>query len=171
MQALARWPVTVFLAWPLLATAQDAATVAMDKPSGNIVAFLPHNPTECAPTGIANGGYDLVSYRDEGGPRFGSAEFPADYGGLTYVFESEANRDRFVANPEYYLPAYGGWCAVTLSLGRLSCPEYTNFKIEDDRLLLFEQTGFTNGQTVWNSDPGRFKGLADDNYAIVLDYE
>ena len=41
-------------------------------------------------------------------------------------------------------------------MGRLACPDYTNFKIEDGRLLLFELTGFTNGRTVWNSDPAGF---------------
>ena len=171
MQGWARLSVVTMLAWPLIAVGQDAEAERMDKPSGNILAALPHNPKECAPTGVANGGYDVVSYRDVGGPRFGSAEYAVEHGGLTYVFETETNRDLFLADPEYYLPAYGGWCAVTLSLGRLSCPEYTNFKIENDRVLLFEQTGFTNGQTVWNSDPERFRGLADDNYAIVLDFE
>ncbi|HKJ16392.1 MAG TPA: YHS domain-containing (seleno)protein [Xanthomonadales bacterium] len=143
----------------------------MDKSGGNIVDFLPQNPAECAPDGIANGGYDLVSYRKEGGPKPGSSEFPADFGGMTYLFESEAHRDKFQADPERYLPAYSGWCAVTLALGRLICPDYTNFKIEDDQLLLFELTGFTNGQTLWDSDVGRFRGQANDNYSIVIDFE
>ena len=141
------------------------------KPTGEIAEFLPHNPAECASDGIGNGGYDLISYRTEGGPRFGSAEFPAEHGGLTYLFETAAHRDQFLDAPERYLPAYSGWCAVTLALGRLTCPDYTNFKIEDDRLLLFELTGFTNGQSLWNSDPGRFRDLADDNYGVVMDFE
>lgn len=158
-------------AWVLPAPGYAQEPAMMEKPSGEIVEFLPHNPGECAPDGIANGGYDLVSYRQEGGPRYGSGEFPAQHGGLTYLFETEENRQLFLADPARYLPAYSGWCAVTLSLGRLSCPDYTNFKIEDDRLLLFEQTGFTNGQTLWNSNPNRYRGLADDNYAIVMDFE
>ena len=156
---------------PAAGVAQDAAGGTMDKPNGDIVQFLPHNPAECAADGIANGGYDLISYRKEGGPRFGSAEFPAEYGGLTYLFETDAHRRQFLDDPERYLPAYSGWCAVTLALGRLNCPDYTNFKIEDGRLLLFELTGFTNGQTLWNSDPGHFRGLADGNYTIVMNHE
>ena len=153
------------------ATAMAQDPVMMDKPGGAIEEFLPHNPAECAPDGVANGGYDLISYREEGGPRYGSAEFPAGHGGLTYLFETAENRDRFLADPERFLPAYSGWCAVTLALGRLTCPDYENFKIEDDRLLLFELTGFTNGQTLWNSNPGRYRGLADGNYSIVMDFE
>ncbi len=153
------------------ASAQESPEPMMEKPAGDIVEFLPHDPAECAVDGIANGGYDLVSYRQEDGPRFGSADFPAEHAGLTYLFETEANRAVFLADPERYVPAYSGWCAVTLSLGRLTCPDYTNFKIEDDRLLLFELTGFTNGQTLWNSDPAHYRGLADDNYSIVMDFE
>ena len=160
------------LALSALCGAATAQAPSMEgKPTGEIAEFLPHNPSECAPDGIGNGGYDLISYRKEGGPRFGSAEFPAEHGGLTYLFETEAHRDQFLDDPERYLPAYSGWCAVTLALGRLTCPDYTNFKIEDDRLLLFELTGFTNGQSLWNSDPGRFRGLADDNYGVVMDFE
>ncbi len=150
--------------------AQDGAAT-MGKPGGDIVASLPHDPTECAPDGIAVGGYDLLSYRTEGGPRLGSAQFAADHGAFTYLFETAENRRRFEADPLSYLPAYGGWCATTLALGRLTCPDYTNFKLEDGELLLFELTGFTNGQTLWNADPGRYRGLADRNYDVVLSYE
>lgn len=156
---------------PATGLAQEAAGTMMDKPGGEIVEFLPHDPGECAPDGIANGGYDLISYRTDGGPRLGSAEFAAEHGGFTYVFETDEHRRQFLDDPERYLPAYSGWCAVTLALGRLNCPDYTNFKIEDDRLLLFELTGFTNGQTLWNSAPGRFRGLADGNYTIVMEHE
>ena len=90
---------------------------------------------------------------------------------MTYLFETEANRQAFLDDPTRFLPAYSGWCAVTLALGRLTCPDYTNFKIEDDRLLLFELTGFTNGQTLWNSDPGRYRQQADGNYKIVMNHE
>lgn len=155
---------------PALAHAQDTGTMP-GKPGGEITQFLPHNPAQCAPDGVANGGYDLVSYRHEDGPRFGSAQYSADHGGLVYVFESAENRNLFVGDPERYLPAYSGWCAVTLALGRLSCPDYNNFKIEDDRLLLFELTGFTNGRTLWNTSPSRYGNLADDNYSLVLDHE
>ena len=159
-----------FTVMPIAGAAQDAPAM-MDKPTGNIVDSLPHDPAECAPDGIAVGGYDLVSYRTDGGPRFGSADFPAEHGGLTYLFETEANRRQFREDPELYVPAYSGWCAVTLALGRLTCPDYTNFKIEDDRLLLFELTGFTNGQNLWNANPRHYRGLADDNYSIVLSHE
>ena len=60
---------------------------------------------------------------------------------------------------------------MTLALGRLTCPDFNNFKIENDRLLLFELTGFTNGQALWNTAPDRYRGLADGNYSVVMDHE
>lgn len=141
----------------------------MDKPG--VMELSPQDPATCAQDGIGVGGYDLTSYYVDGGPRFGSAEFPVELNGLTYLFETEQSRTEFLREPERYLPAYSGWCAVTLALGRLSCPDFDNFKIEDGRLLLFELTGFTNGQTLWNSQPSHYRGLADDNYAILLERE
>jgi YHS domain-containing protein len=122
----------------------------------------------CAPEGIAMGGYDLVSYHHEGGPIAGSQEFKGQRAGLTYLFSSDKNLKLFLAKPATYLPRYQGWCAATLSMGRLACPDYTNFKIEDGQLLLFELAGFTNGRTLWNSDPAGFKTRADANAQRLL---
>lgn len=163
----------VLLCLGALATAQELAEgpEMAPKPRGDITRFLPHNPRECAPEGIGVGGYDLLSYRSDNGPRFGSPEFSASHHDMEYLFESEENRQLFLDDPERYLPAYSGWCAVTLALGRLSCPDFDNFKIENDRLLLFELTGFTNGQALWNTAPDRYRDLADGNYSVVMDHE
>jgi hypothetical protein len=53
-------------------------------------------------------------------------------------------------------------------MGRLVCPDYTNFKIEDGRLLLFEIAGFTNGRTIWDSDPTGFRQQADANFKRLV---
>lgn len=124
---------------------------------------------KCAPDGIGVGGFDLVSYRQPGGPQPGLAEFEAVRDGLRYRFANAENLERFEAAPGDYLPRYRGWCAATLSMGRLACPDYTNFKIEDGELLLFELAGFTNGRTLWNSDPAGFRQRADDNARKLLD--
>ncbi|MEM1229805.1 MAG: YHS domain-containing (seleno)protein [Pseudomonadota bacterium] len=126
--------------------------------SGAAAAAAPH---PCAPDGVAVGGYDLVSYRLADGPVRGDADFTAEYEGLTYRFASSAHLSQFLDEPERYLPRYRGWCATNLAFGRLACPEYTNFKIEDGDLLLFEHHGFTNGRSLWNSDPLHHRGLAD----------
>lgn len=123
---------------------------------------------QCAPDGIGVGGFDLVSYHQTGGPQQGLAEYEAESNGLRYRFANADNLARFIAAPEDYLPRYRGWCAATLSMGRLACPDYTNFKIENGELLLFELAGFTNGRTLWNSDPDGFRQRADANALKLL---
>lgn len=118
----------------------------------------------CARDGIAVGGYDPVSYRRPDGPIRGSGSWETEFEGRTYRFATQANLDAFLSEPSRFVPAYSGFCAITLALGRLTCPEYTNFKIEDDRLYLFEVTGFTNGRTLWNSDAAGYRRQADANY-------
>ena len=126
------------------------------------------SPFICSPDGVALGGYDVVSYRQPDGPILGSAEFESKQEVLTYRFSNAENLKLFLTDPELYLPRYHGWCAATLSMGRLACPDYTNFKIEDGSLLLFELVGFTNGRTVWDSDPLGFRTRADANALELL---
>ncbi len=126
------------------------------------------SPHQCAPDGVAVGGYDLVSYHAQGGPRAGSPEHSAMHQELRYQFANAENLRAFQAEPERYLPVYQGWCAATLAMGRLACPDYTNFKLEDGRLLLFELAGFTNGRAVWDSDPENFRRRADTNAEVLL---
>lgn len=134
-----------------------------------LVAAQPAEPLlDCTPEGIAVGGYDIVSYHREGGPVRGAEKFSAQSGGLTYLFANAANLARFRESPAQYLPVYRGYCAATLAMGRLACPDYTNFKIEGGRLLLFEVTGFTNGKTLWNSDPSGFRQRADANFPRLV---
>lgn len=121
----------------------------------------------CAPDGVAVGGFDLVSYRVPGGPLPGLAEHTATVDGLEYRFANAEHLAQFLADPERYLPVYSGWCAATLSFGKLACPEYRNFSLEDDRLLLFEHTGFTNGRTLWNSDPAGHRQRADHFFRLL----
>jgi hypothetical protein len=121
----------------------------------------------CAPDNLAVGGHDVVSYFSPGGPVEGSDELTIELEGLTYRFHDIASLELFRANPHAYLPAYAGWCATTVAYGTLRCPDYTNFKIEDGRLLFFEITAFTNGRVVWDSDPVSHRQRADENFRAL----
>jgi YHS domain-containing protein len=88
---------------------------------------------------IALAGYDPVSYFPEGGgrPRSGDARFTASRQGRRYHFSSEANRERFLATPERYEPAFGGWCAYAVAHGYKFEVDPESYLVEDGRLLLF----------------------------------
>ncbi len=136
----------------------------MEKSQAGIPLGSPFDRSMCAMEGVSVGGFDLVSYRHPGGPVPGTPELSTELNGSTYLFANQSNVDTFRADPERYLPAYAGFCAITLALGRVTCPDYSNFKIEDDRLLLFEITGFTNGRTLWDTNPEDFRNKADANF-------
>lgn len=131
-----------------------------------------HSPlfdtTVCAPDGVALGSYDAVSYREVGGPVLGAPELAHEHDGLTYRFANAENLKAFLGGPDKYLPMYRGWCSATLAMGRLACPDYTNFKIENGDLLLFEIIGFTNGRDVWDSDPVTNRRNADSHFRRLL---
>ena len=150
----------------LAAVSQQSANM-MDKKQSGIPVDAGHDPSMCAPDGVAVGGFDLVSYHNDAGPQPGLPQFAAEHGAFKYLFQSQTNLDQFNADPERYLPSYSGFCAITLALGRIMCPDYLNFKIEDGDLLLFETTGFTNGRVVWDTDPPSFRKKADVNYETL----
>lgn len=150
-----------------IAWAEDASPMMIKSQSG--VELSEHVDWRmCAAEGVAVGGYDLVSYRQDSGPVKGVESVSATYGELTYFFLNASNRDTFLADPDFYLPAYSGFCAITLALGRVTCPDFANFKIEDERLYLFEVTGFTNGRVLWNSDSSNFRQQADSNFDRLI---
>ncbi|MEL7046348.1 MAG: YHS domain-containing (seleno)protein [Pseudomonadota bacterium] len=161
-----------YVGWWVLAVCFATTVTAQEMaPKSASGVSLEHGPdlAMCSPDGLAVGGFDVLSYRDPGGPVAGDPEFNAEHDGQRYLFATATNRDRFLDDPQRYVPAYNGFCAITLSFGRVTCPDYRNFKLEDDRLLLFEVTGFTNGRTLWNSDSATFRERADLNFERLLE--
>jgi YHS domain-containing protein len=96
-------------------------------------------------TGYAVSGYDVVSYFDlpqsavgepQQSPLPGSAGITADYNGATFAFATEANRDRFLADPATYVPQYDGHCAYGVAQGGKVPGNPTLWRIVDGELYL-----------------------------------
>lgn len=68
--------------------------------------------------GVILHGFDAVSYQTAAAPAKGSASYTATHEGAIYQFASAANRDAFKANPAKYAPAYGGYCAMGVAVGK-----------------------------------------------------
>lgn len=66
---------------------------------------------------LAIHGYDPVAYFTEDRARLGQAIHSVKHGDAVYRFVSAANKSKFEANPERYLPQYGGFCAYGTALG------------------------------------------------------
>ena len=71
-------------------------------------------------SGIALDGYDPVAFFTDGKPMNGNPGISATHKGATYFFVSEEHRDLFEADPEQYLPQFGGYCASALRRTRCS---------------------------------------------------
>lgn len=110
------------------------------------------------------GGYDPVSYFQGLKPLTGKENFSTVFEGVTYKFDSESNLKDFVSNPNKYLPQFGGWCSMTLAMGRATTPKYDNFVVLKDKLYLFERTVSVNGRELWLKDPKANEKVAAANY-------
>ena len=99
--------------------------------------------------GLAVKGYDPVSYFTTGKPTPGLAQFSTTYKGASYRFSSAENRDRFIATPEKFVPQYGGYCALAISLNKIADIEPDQWAIVNDKLYL--NNGFI-AQSLWSLD-------------------
>ena len=98
-------------------------------------------------------GYDLVSYHTAKRPARGSGHFTSNHDGVTYLFASSQNKSLFDANPVKYLPAYGGFCAFGVSVGKKFAADPEVWRIVDGKLYLNLDA---NIQDDWLRDvPGR----------------
>ncbi|MBH0203664.1 MAG: tat pathway signal sequence domain protein [Nitrospira sp.] len=114
--------------------------------------------------GLAVDGYDPVAYFTEQKPVKGSPEFRTDHQGSTFQFASADHRDRFVADPEQFIPQYGGYCAYGTAKGYKAKTDPEAFTVVHGKLYLNYSDAV---QTRWLSDiPGYIK-KADANWPEV----
>jgi YHS domain-containing protein len=83
----------------------------------------------------ALGGLDPVSFFEPGGPKPGRAEHRAEYHGSVFYFADRQHRDLFVASPEAYAPAFGGYDPEALARGLLVPASPENWTVYDGRLF------------------------------------
>jgi YHS domain-containing protein len=114
--------------------------------------------------GLAIDGHDAVAYFTEQRPVKGSPEFRVEFEGSTFQFASAAHRDTFVANPEKFVPQYGGYCAYGMAKGYKAKIDPAAFTIVSHKLYL------NYGEAVrsrWHTDvPGHIQ-KANSNWPEV----
>ena len=65
---------------------------------------------------VAIKGYDPVAYFTDRKAVKGDSRFEYVYDDATWQFASAAHRDMFVADPDHYMPQYGGFCAACVAM-------------------------------------------------------
>lgn len=113
---------------------------------------------------VSIGGYDPVSYF-QGEAVQGSSEHQATHNGAIYHFANANNLERFAANPDIFIPQYGGFCATAMSEGKIFEVDPTNFKIVDDRLFLFYRGEHGDTLPEWNADEANRLASADRHWS------
>lgn len=89
-----------------------------------------------APAGLGIQGFDPVTYHTTGKATRGSANRQSLFKGVIYQFATAENQSIFEANPERYLPAYGGYCAYAMSNGDIVNINPRNWAVVDGQLYL-----------------------------------
>ena len=118
-----------------LALAVTATAASRQNKTHESRAYL--NSYNLPSSGVALEGYCPVAYFLADKAIKGSLEYASEYNGVTYYFVSADAKKLFDADPDKYVPAYGGWCAFGMAVQDKFPVDPTNFKIVDGRLLVF----------------------------------
>jgi hypothetical protein len=87
--------------------------------------------------GLAIEGYDPVGYFVDGAPMPGKDAFEHTFAGAVWRFRNPGNRSAFIANPEVYMPQFGGYDAVAVAREVAVPGDPRLWAIVERRLYLF----------------------------------
>lgn len=137
------------LAWSHSAMAQDKKAYNIDN------------------SNIALQGYSPVSYLDLGLAQKGVKDFKSEHEGVVYYFTSADQKKTFDANPEKYLPQYGGYCAFGIYAGAKFRTDPNKFIVKDGKYYLFLYNIELDAQQLWltESNHEKLRKKADANWA------
>jgi YHS domain-containing protein len=133
--------------------------IAGSAPAGSDSAVPAVNAAE----GIGLKGYDPAEYFINETPTKGSEQYSFAWKGVTYRFASAENLDRFKADPEKYLPQYGGYCAYAMSLDRIADIDPSRWAIVNGKLYL--NNGFV-AEKLWSINKTGNIASADRNWPL-----
>ena len=144
-----------------LKTLLSGAAVSVALATSSLAAGIDVNAT---PTGLALQGYDPVAYFTLGEPTKGNWKITSVYEDATYRFANEEHKAAFEADPQAFLPEYGGYCAFGAAMGFKfdGDPEY--WKIVDGELFLNLSKDI---QVRWEEDIPGLVERADTNWETI----
>jgi len=116
-------------------------------------------------TGLAISGYDPVGFFTDGKPVAGNPDFELRYGGAVWRFANIGNRAAFAAQPDVYMPQYGGYDPVGVSRGVAVAGNPNVWLIASEKLFLFFDDG---RRQKFVADPARVIASADRKWPDVL---
>jgi len=118
---IARWFGSLALAFTLQAALPAAA-------DGTQPTSMPEH--------VAIQGYDVVSYFTDGKAVKGSSEISLPFDESKWQFANTSHKEMFAADPDRYLPQYGGMCAGGMAMGVSVPANPDNWVIVDGKLYM-----------------------------------
>jgi hypothetical protein len=117
-------------------------------------------------TGLAIDGFDPVAYFVEAAPLSGRPEHELRYAGVVWRFRNEGNAAAFAANPDIYMPRYGGYDPTAI-VRSVAVPGNPLLWVRwEDRLYLFHTE---DARARFLADPEQAVEQADIAWPGVLD--
>jgi YHS domain-containing protein len=116
-------------------------------------------------TGFAIGGFDPVAYFTEGQPVAGNSQFELPYGGAVWRFSNSGNREAFAADPDVYMPKFGGYDPLGVARGVAVAGNPDVWFIAGERLFLFYDRA---RRDKFAADPDRLSATAERKWPDVL---
>ena len=107
-------------------------------------------------------GHDVVAYFTQGRHALGLAQHSSLYQEVTFRFASAEHKALFDANPQKYLPQYGGYCADGLVYAIPWGGDADTWRIDDGKLYIF---GGASSKDAFELDVARNRQLADKYWA------
>jgi hypothetical protein len=108
---------------------------------------------------IALQGYSPVSYLDLGLAQRGLKQFKSEYDKVFYYFTSAEQKSKFDADPQKYLPKYGGYCAYGVYAGAKFRPDPNKFIVKDGQYFLFLYNLELDAEQLW---------MAENNHSSLV---
>jgi YHS domain-containing protein len=87
-------------------------------------------------SGIALDGYDPVAFFTDKKPMNGDPSISASYNGAKYFLASKEHKVMFEADPQKYVPQFGGYCSFGVAEGALFPVDINTWQIKNGKLYL-----------------------------------
>ena len=87
-------------------------------------------------THVAIQGYDVVAYFTEGKAVKGSSSYEVPFDNSNWQFANQSHKEMFAADPDRYMPQYGGMCAGGMAMGVSAPANPENWVIVDGKLYI-----------------------------------
>ena len=98
----------------------------------------------------------------------GLPEYIAYYEGGRYLFSSQLHKNTFDRNPAKFVPQFGGYYAMSMSIGIIEKADVKNWSYVNGRLVVQRNEKAVG---MWTMKPEMHLQKADENWPIVLKKE